>query len=380
MISYNNPNKILLEQNVQISNLEKKVLDLSNNQVHFKNMIENLNNLSNHILDEVKEIKNRKEKNNNNNKYNENKNNNLKNKEEFSNIKYQSPITKNRGIINFDINSNDLYFTNLNKKYTNIYIKRKENDNVSHLEKFRFDQEKNETKSLDRNYLIDKQKKNEFEINNTSNKIYNENIYNPMNFNNKKYENNFIQNKKIELLPILFYNEKLFSSFEIKDQSIKKINQKLELGYEYENRYFGIRCKNPLPTERGNNKFYFNLLIENSNKLNIFFGITSDLRIGIIGGFHNNQNTIGYNLNNYNGYIGNTIQKSEYSRLGRKGDIFTFYIDFDLGCMKLFLNGNEINNNLVNVKNENNFYPCLDVKDINDQVRFVDKIFINCKT
>ena len=47
--------------------------------------------------------------------------------------------------------------------------------------------------------------------------------------------------------------------------------------------------------------------------------------------------------------------------------------------MKLFLNGNEINSNFINIENENIFYPCLDIKDPNDKVRFVDNIFINIK-
>lgn len=176
--------------------------------------------------------------------------------------------------------------------------------------------------------------------------------------------------KIMEILPSFFKNEKLFSNFEIKEKTIKKIPSKYDYGY------FGIRCRDPLDSAGG--KYYFNVYLQNTLKSNIFIGITSDARMGIPGGYHKSHNTFMYNLSNCDAFVRTNSLIGNFVRKGKSGDIYTFYADFEFKFIKLFLNGNELNHNNITVySNESTFYPCVDLKDADDTVTFVDRIILN---
>jgi len=283
----------------------------------------------------------------------------IDNKYDFSRSKNLNKINNNNKYI---IDDNSRY--NIRKQSTsqantlnNFYPNNNENKNTSFYT--------NKFSNINNNFL------NEIADDETMFSISNEIhlLRNNLNFDKNEYED-AAYSKIIEILPSFFRNEKLFSSFEIKDKTIKRILSNYDFGY------FGIRCKDPLDSTGG--KYYFNIYLQNTLKSNIFFGITSDARMGVPGGYHKSHNTFMYNLSNCDAFLRTNNSIGNFGRKGRSGDIYTFYVDFEFKFMKLFLNGNELNhNNIVLYSNETSFYPCLDMKDAEDTITFVDRIVLN---
>jgi hypothetical protein len=345
-----------LNQNIKLNNL--------NNLNNFDNETtsNNSGSLSNYVnvtksKSKSRKLSNSKTSNNFYQNYNQNQNKNNSKNNSF----YTNKISNiNNYNLNDNENDNENYddLNNLNDIYNND---NNNNDESIHLSS-------NDIKiNLLRNNLNEKKHENS-----NSNFNFNLNTYNTHNNNNIKDKNKDNKNKIYETLPSFFKNEKLFSSFEIRDRVIKKISTSNEFGY------FGIRSRDPMEMECLDKKYYFSIYIQNTNKSNIFIGITSDNRMGISGGFHKTHNSLMYNLSNCDAYDRNSVIMGNIARKGRTGDIYTFYVDFEFKFMKLFLNGNEINHNNIKIySNETNFYPCLDIKDADDCVGFVDRIILN---
>ena len=386
-----------------------------NNQSYFMEMMEKMNNLSFQILEEIKEIK---EKKNSSSAQNFNKKNNT-----YNNINvYEN--NKNLNVIN-ETKSDLMYSTDKNKNPKHLF----DTDKNNHGEyagliskpyvKYNLLENKNDLKSSDKNpYDLNKNNLNNkykpstnsdtrkrsgskgATVNNLNNDKMNSFLTNKYsNFNNNFlneiadetilsitndiniFQNNILNDKNdsneggsfnriTEVVPTFFKNDKLFCNFEIRDKSIKKVN----LNYDYG--YFGIRCRDPLRTNGG--RYYFNVYLQNTYKSNIFIGITSDARMGVPGGYHKSHNTFMYSLINCDAYVRNNTLIGNFIRRGRTGDIYTFFVDFEFKFIKLFLNGNELNHNNINIyDNQENYYPCIDIKDSEDCISFVDRIILN---
>jgi len=400
-------------QKKKIYDLEKKIGDLYNNQNYFIEMMEKMNNLSFQILEEIRELK---EKNC------ENENQNYKNHNDKYNPNYNSNL-------NYDYNTNQIRRNNNFNNYKNSdYLAKTQNKNQNNIENdqyanSRYSKEKNRNISSTIKYLNDSSKSREnsvgrlaFNYNNEPN--YNNSKYNTTlkpnyakgNNNANEKTNSFITNKYSninnniddetifslsneinllknnlndrndnnnypnninEIIPSFFKNEKLFSNFEIQEKTIKKV---FSSSYDYG--FFGIRCRDAINSSQG--KYFFSIYLNNTNKSNINIGMTTDARMGIPGGFHDSHNSFMYNLVNCEAYIRASHQPANYSRRGKSGDIYTFYVDFDSNYIKLFLNGNELNHNSITIyQGDSKFYPCIDIKDENDSISFVDRIILN---
>jgi len=471
MNSANDTNNNELEQTVtiqtkKISEMEKKIGDLYNNQNNFMEMMEKMNNLSFQILDEIRELK---EKNYDNqaNKYKTSNYNSSNvnyidsNKHQTRKVTYSSGLNfynperhlnvidetkadllysseKNRNsIINnlqepekdkefardkSPLNHNILIENNYENKFNRISSKEKyltnnyflgqnnnnyyNNSNINQNNKYTIEQE-NSRYNIRKHSNSRTNTQNNFNSQNNNNNINNNNSKNNSFYTNKfsNINNNFLNDigddetifsisndinilrnnlnernndfndaaafgKIMEILPSFFKNEKLFSNFEIKDKTIKRIKSSYDFGY------FGIRCRDPLDSSGG--KYYFSLYLQNTLKSNIFLGMTSDARMGVPNGYHKSHNTFMYNLSNCDAFLRTNSQMGNFVRKGKTGDIYTFYVDFEFKFIKLFLNGNELSHNNITIySNENSFYPCIDIKDADDSVSFVDRIILN---
>jgi len=451
----------VITQKKKISDLEKKISDLYNNQNNFMEMLDKMNNLSFQILEEIKDLKERNGENPNgyifnNNNYNNNTNFNTK----YLTYDYNKHLDGKTALSNYRLigNHKNLNFNAINEtkaetrfsleKTRNIsskYSKEKEPFNMRNnytqynLIENNFDN-KVDRKSIEKtlnlynykdnsdhdNFLSNFNKRQTYSRSNTQNNINSNNNIN--NYSNLNYEKNNINNvinnnsfytnkfsnfnnnllgeggdddtiyaisndinnlrnnlkennksakkeklsygKNMEITPSFFKNEKLFNNFDINEKTIKKNYSSYDYGF------FGIRCRDPLDSSEG--KYYFNVHLQTTNKSNIFIGITSDPRMAVPGGYHKSHNTFMYNLSNSEAYVRTTSQTGNFARKGRAGDIYTFYVDFELKIIKLFLNGNELNSNNITIyTNENKFYPCIDLKDVDDSVSFVDRIILN---
>lgn len=212
--------------------------------------------------------------------------------------------------------------------------------------------------------------------NNFNNNLNNSNLNNHSNIINNSLTVQNNQSAISEIIPSFFKtskNEKLFANFEIQEKTIKKLYS----NNQYDYGFFGIRCRDPI-NSFSNGKFYFSVFLQQTQKSSIFLGMTSDARMGIPGGFHKTPNSFMFNLATFQPFVRGEGQVFDYGRKGRSGDIYTFFVDFEACFMKLFLNGNELSHVRISVgKHEGCFYPCVDVKDAEDTVAFVDRIILN---
>lgn len=261
-------------------------------------------------------------------------------------------VSNTRGSLMKKKNNNDNLVNEKNSSfYTNKYSNINNNNAINNLADDTIGSIKNDINSI-KNSFKDKMEYNTIQ-------------------DHRKEDNIYL--KPTELFPSLFKNERLFINFEIKDKSLRKISS----GFDFS--YYGIRCRESMDSLGG--KYYFSIYLQKICKSNIFVGMTNDARLGVQGGYHKIHNTFMYNLGNGDAFIRNNSLASNIVRKPRSGDVYSFYVDFDMKFIKLFVNGNEINHNDISLySNEQIFYPCLDMRDPDDCIVFVDKIILNIHT